>query len=156
MSQSRENLRTDGRTDGRTEGRKDGRTDGQADKPYFIELIRLRPVVHLAEFQKYWNPANIYLFKFVNRNTKKKVWYMFKVNNKSTRKTSLTSFIYFKHFLSVFIADFEKLNISWKLSLRQQSSANIEKITFYRTFYLAYSNFLLYYCNWTLLLSYSK
>ena len=63
MSQSRENLRTDGRTDGRTEGR--------TDRPYFIELIRLRPVVHLAEFQKNWNPANILLVQIRQLKRKK-------------------------------------------------------------------------------------
>ena len=36
-----------------------------------------------------WNlneyPANIYLFEAINRNTRKKEWNMFKVNNKNTR-----------------------------------------------------------------------
>ena len=40
------------------------------------------------------SPANIYLFKVTNRNPKtyKKVWNMFKVNNKNTRMTSVTLF----------------------------------------------------------------
>ena len=39
-------------------------------------------------------PANIYLLKVNNnRNTRKKVWNMFKVNNKNTRTTSLIYFI---------------------------------------------------------------
>ena len=29
------------------------------------------------------NPANFYLFKVNNRNTRKKIWNMFKVNNKN-------------------------------------------------------------------------
>ena len=37
------------------------------------------------------NPADIYSFKVNNRNTKKKVWNMFKVNNKNIRMTSLMS-----------------------------------------------------------------
>ena len=35
---------------------------------------------------------------------------MFKVNNKNTRMTSMT------HFSSVFIVDFEQLNVSWNVS----------------------------------------
>ena len=37
-------------------------------------------------------PANIELFKVKNRNCRKKVWNMFKVNNKDTKTTSTTSF----------------------------------------------------------------
>ena len=33
-------------------------------------------------------PDNIYLFKIYNRSTRKKMWNMFKVNNKNTRTTS--------------------------------------------------------------------
>ena len=36
-----------------------------------------------------------YLFKFINRNMRKKVWNMFKVNNNNSITTSLTSFRYF-------------------------------------------------------------
>ena len=38
------------------------------------------------------DPANIFLFKVNNRNTRKKVRNMFKINNKNTRMTSMTSF----------------------------------------------------------------
>ena len=38
------------------------------------------------------NPANIYLFKVNNRNTRKKVWKMFNVDNKDTWGKSLVSF----------------------------------------------------------------
>ena len=63
-------------------------------------------------------PANIYLFKVNNRNTKK-VWNIFKVNNKDTRTTSMTSFWYifvvnsdyFTHFSSVPILYFEQINV---------------------------------------------
>ena len=37
-------------------------------------------------------PANIYLFKVNNTNTKKK-WNIFKVNNENTKATSLTFFL---------------------------------------------------------------
>ena len=36
--------------------------------------------------------ANIYLLKVNNKNSKKKVWKIFKVNIKGTRKTSLMLF----------------------------------------------------------------
>ena len=39
-------------------------------------------------------PANVYLFKVNNRNTRK-IWNMFKVNNKKTRTMSMASFWYF-------------------------------------------------------------
>ena len=66
-------------------------------------------------------PANIYLFKVNNRNTKKKVWNMFKVNNNNTRKTSLTSlwyfFVNFEHishlFSNVSIGGLEQISVSW-------------------------------------------
>ena len=32
-------------------------------------------------------PADIYMFKFNNRNTRKKAWNMFKVNDKNKRTT---------------------------------------------------------------------
>ena len=38
---------------------------------------------------------------------------MFKVSNKNTRTTSITFFTYFGSFSSVFIVDFEQVNISW-------------------------------------------
>ena len=38
-------------------------------------------------------PANIYLFKVNNRNTRRKVWNMFKAKNKNTR--TMASFWYF-------------------------------------------------------------
>ena len=43
-------------------------------------------------FQSGPNPANIYLFKVNNRNTRKKVWKMFNVDNKDTWGKSLVSF----------------------------------------------------------------
>ena len=53
--------------------------------------------------------------------TVKKVWNMFKFNNKNTRTLSLTSFwcfivnfwSYFTPFSCIFIVDFEQVNVSW-------------------------------------------
>ena len=48
-------------------------------------------------------PANIYLFKVNNKNTRKKLWNMFKVNNKNNRAASwLRS--------GVFIVNFEHIS----------------------------------------------
>ena len=65
-------------------------------------------------------PDNNYLFKFNNRNTRKKVRNMFKVNNKNTRTTSVTLFwcfiVSFEHictFSSVSVVNFEQLNAGW-------------------------------------------
>ena len=44
--------------------------------------------IHISLYNLYL--ANIYLFKVNNRSTKKKVWNMFRVNNKNTRMTSIT------------------------------------------------------------------
>ena len=60
-------------------------------------------------------PANIYLFKVSKRNTRKKVWNMYKANNKDARTTSVTSFWYLycqlcTHFTDVSIVDFEQEN----------------------------------------------
>ena len=41
---------------------------------------------------KFLVPAIIYVFKFNNRKNKKKLWNMFKVNNKNTRTTLSTSY----------------------------------------------------------------
>ena len=62
-------------------------------------------------------PANIYLFKFSNRNVEM-VWNMLQVSNKDTRTTSVTLFwclycepwTYFTSFSSVSIFDFETCN----------------------------------------------
>ena len=62
-------------------------------------------------------PANIYLFKFSNRNVEM-VWNMLQVSNKDTRTTSMTLFwclycelwTYFTSFSSVSIFDFETCN----------------------------------------------
>ena len=40
----------------------------------------------------YFSPAGIYLLKVNNRNTRTKVWNMFKVNNKDTKTTPMESF----------------------------------------------------------------
>ena len=40
-------------------------------------------------------PANIYLFKVNNRSSRKNVWNMYKVSNKDTKVTPVTSFWYF-------------------------------------------------------------
>ena len=74
----------------------------------FSELIRIN------DFVLNTYPANIYLLK-VNRNTKKKVWDMFIVNNKNTRTTSMVAFwcfygqlwTYFTSFSSVSVVNFE-------------------------------------------------
>ena len=65
-------------------------------------------------------PAIMYLFKVNNKDTRKK-WNMFKVNNKDTRATPMTSFcchycwlwMYFSYFSTVSIADFELVNSCW-------------------------------------------
>ena len=50
-----------------------------------------------CSYEGKWNyscycPTNIYLFKAGNENTRKKMWNMFKFNNKNTRTMSLTLF----------------------------------------------------------------
>ena len=83
--------------------------------------------------------ANIYLFKVSNRNTRKKMWNMFKVNNKNIRTTSVTSFwcffcwllTYFTPFPSVSINDLEhfycwvRCNVSFlsTYTIRQKSKS---------------------------------
>ena len=69
---------------------------------------------------KQFLPANIYLFKVNNKNTRKSCE-KFKVNNKNTRTTSRTSFwcfycslwTYFTTFSGVFIVDFKQVNVGW-------------------------------------------
>ena len=66
-------------------------------------------------------PASIYLLKVNNRNTRNKVWNMFKVNNKDSRMTSMTSFwclycwlrTYFTPCSSVSISNFEHVIAGW-------------------------------------------
>ena len=50
------------------------------------------------------NPAGIYLLKVNNKNTRTKVWNMFRVNNKDTRMTPMTYFTPCSH---VSIINFE-------------------------------------------------
>ena len=73
-------------------------------------------------------PANIYLLKVNNRNTRKRTWTMSKVNNKITRMTSMMSlwcfhcslWIHFTPFFTVFIGDSEQVSLSWAVfSLRK-------------------------------------
>ena len=57
----------------------------------------------------------IYLLIVNNKNTKKKVWKLFKVNNKSVDDvlvSFLLTLIIF-HTFSVYIIDFEQLNNDW-------------------------------------------
>ena len=56
---------------------------------------------------------------------KKKVWKMFKVNNKNTRTTSLMSWwcfycLLWRHFtpFSIAFVDFEQVNLSWVIRIR--------------------------------------
>ena len=49
--------------------------------------------------------------------------YVFKINNKNTRKTSLTSFgvfivnfVLISHFFSVSVVEFEQVNVNWDIS----------------------------------------
>ena len=61
--------------------------------------------LNVVFYQKVQNPANIYLFKANNRNARKRC----EICSKLTIKTHFTPFS------SVFIADFEQVNISWVL-----------------------------------------
>ena len=59
------------------------------DTPTTVAMIRTHFVSHQNLYHLlYYFSANIYLLKVNNRNTKKKVWNMFKVNNKNTRPTT--------------------------------------------------------------------
>ena len=58
---------------------------GTVLKSLFLILIRYLHIGHTM-------PANGYLFKFNNRNTRKKMVNMFKVNSKNNRTRSPTSF----------------------------------------------------------------
>ena len=52
------------------------------------------------------HPANIYLLKVINRNTRKKERNMFKVNNRNTRTTSCRSGVFvvnFEHISHIFL-----------------------------------------------------
>ena len=69
-------------------------------------------------------PVNIYLFRVNNKNTRKRYENLFKVNNKDTRTTSMTLFwcfycellTYFTPFSSVSIVDFEQVSVGWDVS----------------------------------------
>ena len=63
----------------------------QAKILLFWQLYSEQKMYVMFSVSIYYNPANIYLFKINNRN-RKKVWNMFKNNNKNTTTTSLTSF----------------------------------------------------------------
>ena len=65
---------------------------GKLNIVILIKILKTRDVM-LTQINIY--PANIYLFKGINRNTRKKVWNIFKVNNKNTRTMSMMSFWYF-------------------------------------------------------------
>ena len=59
-----------------------------------------------------WVLMAIYLFNFNNRNTKNKVWNLFKVNNKDIRTTYWWT--NFAPCSCVSIVDFKELNAHWK------------------------------------------
>ena len=86
-------------------------------------------------------PANIYLLKVNNRNTRKRTWTMSKVNNKITRMTSMMSlwcfhcslWIHFTPFFTVFIGDSEQVSLSWAVfSLRKDFPLKIQKTFTFR------------------------
>ena len=71
-----------------------------------------------------WYPAGIYLLKFNNRNTRKKVWNMFKVSNKDTRTTPMviglllgfgTQWIVYSNLSKVWLHTGQKTGFSWFL-----------------------------------------
>ena len=69
-------------------------------------------------------------------STKYKMWNMFKVNNKNTKTTSLTSswcfignFEHISHLFSVSIADSEHVNVSWDDGFRIGISMNLPLMT---------------------------
>ena len=70
-------------------------------------------------------PANIYLFKVNNGNSRntRKAWNMFKANNKNTRTTSSTSFwCFYCNLLTYFtIVDFEQVNFNRETSVLNKS-----------------------------------
>ena len=64
------------------------------------------------------DPANIYLFKVINRNSRKGCENMLEVNNKDARATTfwcrnIQLWAYFTHFSSVCVIDFEQGNVCW-------------------------------------------
>ena len=67
------------------------------------------------------NPDNTYQFNVNKRNSIKKVWKMFKVNNKDAKTMSVTLFwdlycklwTYFTLFPMLFMVDFEQVNVCW-------------------------------------------
>ena len=73
--------------------------------------------------------ANIYLFKSTIE-TLRKVWNMFKGNNKNIRTTSMMSFwcfywklwTYFTPFSSVSIVEFEQVNVNWEVSYNDRNT----------------------------------
>ena len=64
----------------------------QANILLYWQLYSDQKMYVMFSISVYYNPANIYLFKVDSRNIRKKVWNMFKVNNKNTTTTSLTLF----------------------------------------------------------------
>ena len=62
----------------------------------FVKIFKNQLLLKLFHnsffFLNSFNPANIYLLKVNNRNTRKKEWNMFEVNNKNIRATLLTLF----------------------------------------------------------------
>ena len=68
-------------------------------------------------------PANIYLFKVINRDTRKRCEIYSELTIKTTKTTSTTSFwgfycylwTYFTPFSSVYIVDFAQKNVSWNI-----------------------------------------
>ena len=71
-------------------------------------------------------PVGIYMFKVNNRNTRKRCETCTKVTKKNTRTTSVTLFwclysklwTYFTPLSSVLIVDFEQANFSWEVSVK--------------------------------------
>ena len=78
---------------------------------------------YLSKIQQRTKINRIYLVKVTNRNTRIKVWNMFKVNNKNTKTTPMASFwcfywelwTYFTPCSSVFIVNFENVIADWDL-----------------------------------------
>ena len=65
-----------------------------------------------------YNPANIFLFKLKNRNTRKRC--MFKVSNKNTRTMSLTFFRCFYYQLWAYFTPFCSGKIAGKATVKMQ------------------------------------
>ena len=70
-------------------------------------------------------PANIYLFKVKNRNTRKRSEICSKLTIKSTERRQRRRFYcYFTPFSSVSIIDFEQVNVSWEFFSQSQFKQN--------------------------------